>query len=385
MTGRHADPRIARIGPGQGGVVSPTWTVSSTATPGESVTVCERVALGTTARVALWPRGNEDAVCAAVDRTLDALDRQVSRFRPDSELMRAERHGCVATLLSQGAADALTVALAAACVSGGRVDPTVGAALCDLGYDRDFAAIEPGSPRSAPRPAPGWRAVRLSGRVLRPTPGLRLDLGATAKGLGCDRAASAAMDALEALGTSSDRSGVLISLGGDIAVAGTPPRFGWPVGISEDPAADGSASQVLRVMRGGIATSSVLHRRWRTGRRTVHHIVDPSTGEPVDARWRTATVVARTCVEANTASTAAIVAGDDAEAWLVSHGLSARLVDRRGNVRLVGSWPRNPDGWVPVPRRSIFEGAGKEGKEAEDRADGRERIEGRRAYEGARR
>lgn len=348
MTALLAGSDVERPGPGPGGA----WSVSSPRAHGSRIALCERTALGTSVRLVLWPSAAAGAACEAVDGVLEALDRQVSRFRPDSELALAERNGGLPTILTQGAADALTVALAAACVTGGRVDPTVGAAICDLGYDRDFAAIVPGRGRTVARPAPGWRAVRLTGRVLRPTPGVRLDLGATAKGLGADRAASAA---LRAIGSSG---GVLVSLGGDVAVAGTPPQRGWPVGVSEDPSADcESTSEVVRVRRGGIATSSVLHRRWQSGGTTMHHIVDPSTGEPAGGPWRTATVAARTCVEANTASTAAIVAGEGAEAWLSSHGLAARLVDHDGRVHLTGDWPRRPDAPVPLASRSIFEPA----------------------------
>jgi thiamine biosynthesis lipoprotein len=326
------------------------WTVTSVPGDGSNVAACDRSALGTSVRLVLWPPEGTDGACAAVDRVLDDLDQQVSRFRPDSELARAERNAGLPTILTQGAADALTVALAAAAVSGGRVDPTVGAALCDLGYDRDFAAMDPSRARRPARPAPGWRAVRLDGRVLRLTLGVRLDLGATAKGLGADRAASAALRALGGCG------GVLVNLGGDLAAAGTPPRRGWPVGVSEDPSARrGATSQVVRVVRGGVATSSVLHRRWRNAGSTLHHIVDPATGHPVSGLWRTATVAARTCAEANTASTTAIVAGADAEAWLASHALPARLVDREGRVHAVGGWPRRADEPVPIPSRSIFE------------------------------
>ncbi|MDA8311474.1 MAG: FAD:protein FMN transferase [Actinomycetota bacterium] len=336
-------------------IASATWRVSfvpaTTAPPSTArVAVCERAALGTSARLAIWPAGAQDAACAAVDRILDELDRQVSRFRADSELERAHAAQGLPSLLSQGAADAVTVALAAACVSGGRVDPTVGAALCDLGYDRDFSAIDPRRPPRDPRPAPGWRSVRLHGRVLRTAPGVRLDLGATAKGLGADRAALAALGALDG------RGGVLVSLGGDIAVAGPPLGSGWPVGVSEDPGADlDAAAQVVQIRRGGLATSSVLHRRWRSGGTASHHIVDPTTGQPVSGPWRTATVAALSCVEANTASTTAIVAGDDAEDWLRSHDLAARLVGRDGHVQLVGRWPHAMGGQVPIPLRSIFE------------------------------
>jgi thiamine biosynthesis lipoprotein len=327
------------------------WRVSPLPSSGDAgVAVCEQRALGTTAHVVVWPHEAHVAVCDAVDRVLDSLDRQVSRFRTDSELVRAEHNPGSATLLSQGAAEALTIALAAACVTGGLVTPTVGAAVRALGYDRDFAAIRPGAGDGGAGPAPSWRGVELVGRVLRVAPGLRLDLGATAKGLGADRSAWAALDVRGA-------RGVLVGLGGDVAAAGEPPRGGWPIGVAEDPVSDWRmAAEVVRLASGGLATSSVLHRRWRNAKGIVHHIVDPSTGEPVEGRWRTATVAARTCAEANTASTAAIVAGDDAEAWLADHGLPGRLVDHEGAVHLVGGWPEHADGVVPVVPWSIFDG-----------------------------
>ena len=181
----------------------------------DAVAVAERAALGTSTRVVVWPPGNLDPACAAVDDVLAALDLQASRFRPDSELswLNAARGGLF--LLGDGLAEAVGVALAAARWTGGLTDPTVGDALVSLGYDRDFAAIaEKGEPPRAAVPAPGWHLVRLDGPLLRLPPGIRLDLGATAKGVGADRAVRAVMSA------TGRHGGVLVSLGGDIAVAG---------------------------------------------------------------------------------------------------------------------------------------------------------------------
>ena len=129
--------------------------------------------------------------CAAVDIVLRALDRQASRFRPDSEICWIHGRGGGLFMLSDGLAEAVGVALAAARWTGGLTDPTIGSALISLGYDRDFAAIDQqcGEPPAAPVPAPGWQSLRLDGTMLRLPPGVRLDLGATAKGLGADRAA----------------------------------------------------------------------------------------------------------------------------------------------------------------------------------------------------
>jgi len=325
------------------------------ATGDDAVAVAERAALGTSARVAVWPPGNLGLACAAVDDVLAALDQQASRFREDSELSWLHGAGGGIFVLSDGLAEAVGVALAAARWTGGRVDPTVGEALISLGYDRDFAAIDQqrAEAPAAPAPAPGWHRVRLDGPLLRLPPGVRLDLGATAKGVGSDRAVRAVMSA------AGHGGGVLVSLGGDIAVGGTPPRDGWPVTVAEAPDHAGPPlPQLVRLADGAVATSSVTCRRWRRGGVTLHHIVDPGTGQPAGGPWRTASVAAATCADANAAATAAIVAGRSAVWWLTREDLPARLVGHDGEVRCLGGWPPVSGRPVPVPSRShVYAGA----------------------------
>ena len=320
--------------------------------------VAERDALGTSARVAAWPPYNLARVLAVVDAELARLDEQASRFRDDSEISAVHRSAGTVHILSEGLAEAIAVALGAARWTGGLVDPTVGGALTSLGYDRDFAAVRYRKAMpSAPACVPGWESVRLDGRRLRLPAGSRLDLGATAKGLGSDRAASAAAAAIAG-------GGVLISLGGDIAVAGEAPIDGWPVlvadeqqpvsmgGVRSRPGAPGSgrsAGQVVRLAAGALATSSIMCRQWQRGGRTLHHILDPRTGLPAAGPWRTVSVAAANCAEANAASTAAIVAGDQAPAWLAEQELPARLVARDGSVRPIAGWPEADGGLVEAP------------------------------------
>jgi thiamine biosynthesis lipoprotein len=193
---------------------------------------------------------------------------------------------------------------------------------------------------------PGWAGVALDGRRLRLPAGTCLDLGATAKGLGADRSAAAAWRA-------AGRGGVLVSLGGDIAIAGQPPAGGWPVAIAESSLAGQAAvAQVIRLTAGAVATSSVTCRRWRHGGRLMHHIVDPRTGHPAGGPWRTVSVAAPSCAMANAAATATIVAGNDAPPWLARTGLPARLVRDDGEVRLIGGWPDTDGGQLPGPRQA---------------------------------
>jgi thiamine biosynthesis lipoprotein len=254
-------------------------------------------AIGTTAELTLADDRGADVATALMRRRLEDIDRAASRFRPDSELALVEAMGGprrVSALLS----GAVHTALAAARDSDGIVDPTV----------------RPGSPGR-------WKSVALDPhrRVLDVPEGVEIDVGATGKALMAERIARDVHRLT--------RTPVLVSLGGDIACAGA---RAWDVGVADDHKAT-EAEQVIRIRRGGVATSSTVVRPG--------HIVDPANGEPVESPWRTVTVAARSCVAANTASTAAIVLGERAPAWLAARALPARLVRRDGGVVRVAGWP----------------------------------------------
>ncbi|MGH7749496.1 MAG: FAD:protein FMN transferase, partial [Candidatus Dormibacteria bacterium] len=183
---------------------------------------------------------------------------------------------------------------------------------------------------------PGWRAVHLDlrSRTARVPRGVEIDLGATAKALASDLAATAALAAMGGEG------GVLVSLGGDIALAGEPPAGGWTIQISEDSSdALDDASEKVRLQGGGIATSSTRVRSWSRGEVELHHIIDPRTGTSARTPWRLVSVVADRCLDANIAATAAVIRGRAAVDWLQRLGLPARLVGLDGETIRVGGWP----------------------------------------------
>ncbi|WP_127357576.1 FAD:protein FMN transferase [Actinacidiphila soli] len=296
-------------------------------------------ALGTTAELLTADPARADLALEVLRAELDAVDAACSRFRPDSELSRANAAAGTGRPVAVGAllAEAVGVALRAAELTEGAVDPTVGPAIAALGYDVTFAAIARSGPSPVLRPATGWRAVGWDPalRLLTLPAGAALDLGATAKALAADRAAH---QAARATGC-----GVLVNLGGDLSVAGRPPDGGWRIAIADDHGAvPTDAGPVVTVHGGGLATSGTTVRAWRRGGRTRHHIIDPVTGDSAPAIWRTASVAAACCVDANTATTAAIVLGERAPAWLHSTGLPARLVRADGSVCLLNGWPSDP-------------------------------------------
>ncbi len=294
-------------------------------------------ALGSSLRLVVTNPARLLEAKAAVDAVVMSIDLAASRFRSDSELSRLNASPEQEITISPLLAEAIAAALRGAELTEGAVDPTVGSAIRMAGYDTDFASVPADGDQIqlVAHRIPGWRAIRfdLRSRSLRLPRGVELDLGATAKALASDLAATAASRAIAG-------AGVLVSLGGDIAVAGEAPPEGWPVQASEDSSAPiDDDEETFSITSGGIATSSTTVRRWTRGGVVLHHIIDPATGLPAKSPWRTATVVAATCVDANIASTAAIVMAHKTVAWLEAHRLPARLVDHEGRVCRVAGWP----------------------------------------------
>lgn len=290
-------------------------------------------ALGTTALVGVTSEAALDRARHLLEQQLDRLDRVCSRFRTDSELSAVNAAAGRRVEVSDDLLVAVGSALAAARMTSGLVDPTVGGALKALGYDRTIALVRGrGGWQVGDRGGwTSWRVVELDEdrSTLRLPAGTTLDLGATAKAEAADRAAQTLASELDC--------GVLVSLGGDIAVAGAAPAGGWCIAVGDD--SQRTASAKVTVRGGGLATSSTTVRRWPTDRGEMHHVVDPRTRRPAATCWRTVTVAAGTCLDANVASTAAIILGAAAPAWLAERQLPARLVAKGGAVTTVAGWP----------------------------------------------
>ncbi|MBL7488650.1 FAD:protein FMN transferase [Frankia sp. AgB1.9] len=316
--------------------------------PDPATAVAEWQVWSTKARVVVTDPAALGEARRLVADQLAAVDAAASRFRDDSELSRIARAGGSPRLVSPLLAELVAVALHAAESTDGDVDPTLGDLLATLGYDRDIALIRhdgcaPGPttddgldgpaasapPRSTVRRGPAWRRIVLDGEWLTVPPGVQLDLGATAKAHTADRCAALVA---ERLGV-----GVLVSLGGDLATAGDAPPGGWRVRAQDRPGEP--ASTVTLAPGAALATSSTIGRRWLREGRVLHHVLDPRTCRPADPVWRTVTVAARSCLAANTASTASVVRGIAATGWLHALGLPARLVRRDKSVLTLTGWP----------------------------------------------
>lgn len=299
------------------------------------VQIREFRALGT--YVHLQTEGDPDLARHRAADVLTALDLACSRFRTDSDLTRVNRAAGSWTPVSDLLLGAVEVAIAVAEETDGLVDPCLGRTLVELGYDTGFERLRTldRTRTSGPVDPGAWRRIELdpAGAIRIPAE-VALDLGATAKAWASDLIA---LTLVEEFGAP-----VLVSLGGDLRVAAPPGEHRtWTVRITEYP--DGRGDEIAPVTvaldSGGLATSSTRVRRWRAGSAEVHHLVDPRTGRPTNGPWRTATATGPSATAANAASTAALVLGAAAPAWLSARQVDARLVGTAGLVQTCGAWP----------------------------------------------
>ena len=314
----------------------------------ESVTSAELTsrsfkAIGTTASVVVQQPDAAGFAEQLLAAELEAVDLACSRFRPDSELEMLHAHAGRPVVVGELLFEALRVACRVAARTGGAVDPTVGNAIAALGYDADLDVVRarPSSGHAGPPPALGPVAgdahIQLDAedRTVRIPRGVRLDLGSTAKALAADRAAGRIAGIV--------RSGVLVSLGGDVAVAGSPPPGGWAIGIAQESAAhDDELQQVVAITQGGLASSATSARTWNAAGRERHHVVDPRTGDCAAPYWSLVSATGTSCVDANMVTTAALVWGERAIDKLRGFDTAVRLVRLDGAVFSVNGWPLEP-------------------------------------------
>jgi FAD:protein FMN transferase len=269
---------------------------------------------------------------SVTERVLDEVDRTCSRFRSDSDLVRANRSPGRWVEVDPLLAAATSVARLTAELTDGLVNPCLGRTLVALGYDRDLQEVRAhgAGPRvRLPAPSPdAWRGLLVAENAVRVPAGCELDLGATAKAWAADVVVSSIVERLGCR--------LLLSLGGDLRVGG-PPGPPWPVWVSERKGDE--RGQLVDVHGGGMATSTTTLRRWNGPHGEVHHLVDPRTNRPVSGPLQTVTATGATCLAANIATTAALVLGGQALPWLESRQVSARLVHQGGLVTATSTWP----------------------------------------------
>ena len=297
---------------------------------------------GTWVRILAGPAGSPGAPRAelatlAAEAMLRRHQRALSRFEPVSELSILNGHPETTREVSALTARAVAAALWAAKRSGGLVDPTLLPALERAGYRLSRAGAEPASLREAVSAAPGrraaapdagtrWRELSVTGGAVRRPPGLRLDLGGTAKGLAADRAA------LLLAGQTS----FAIDAGGDIVIGGSTEA---PRRVTVAHPLEPTSALELELSAGAVATSGLGTRIWRTRAGFAHHLIDPSSGRPAWTGVIQATAVAASGLEAEVLAKLALLSGPEAGLSVLEPGGGVLVLDD-GEVVVAGALRR---------------------------------------------
>jgi thiamine biosynthesis lipoprotein len=253
--------------------------------------------------------GDPSLVSRAFGR-LRGLEQRLSRFDPTSELNRALARPDRWVTISSDLRRALSWSQRLHRETGGLFDPAIRPRLEAWGYDRTFSEVVDDGAAPTPMAAtdrPSIQDVEIDRehhRVRIPA-GLSLDLGGVGKGL-----------ASEIVATELVEWGAVasyVSAGGDIHAAGDYPDEGWIVPL-EHPGRDGVDAVVAehRLLDGGLVMSSTAVRRWRRGQRSVHHLIDPRTGDPAETDLVAVAVATASSARAEALAKAALIAGSDA-------------------------------------------------------------------------
>ncbi len=248
---------------------------------------------------------------------LEELERRWSRFLPESDVSRLNATPDALVVVSPDTVGLLTTMKQAWSTTGGRYDPTLLSAINAVGY---FTSVD-GSGRTSVVAGPSAHggtiadvAIHDSAPAVTVPAGLGIDPGGVGKGLAADLVVTELLE--------RGVAGALVSVGGDLAAAGTPPAaIGWPVSV-EDPLDASRDLLTVAVGSGGVATSSTLSRVWTQDGDRRHHVIDPVSGECATTDLAAVTVFARAGWEAEVHATAALLCGSErALAYLERHEL----------------------------------------------------------------
>ena len=245
------------------------------------------------------------------------IEHKFSRYREDSVVQRINRSEGRAVTVDDETAALLDYAAQCHQLSGGLFDITSGVLRRVWHFD--------GSDRLPSReqvnkilPFIGWQRITWTAPHITVPQGMEIDLGGIGKEYAVDRSAR--------LIAAASQASVLINYGGDLYV-NRPRRNGqgWFVGIENPDAAIPSPGKEsvkrFELRHGGIATSGDAQRYLLAKGVRYSHILNPTTGWPVEGAPRSVTVAASSCTEAGLLATFAMLRGNEAERFLDGEGV----------------------------------------------------------------
>ena len=264
----------------------------------------------------------------ALEAAVDAVDAQMSTWKPDSALMQLNRAPTnIWFAVPEQLFTVLDAALEIGRLSDGAFDIGVGDLVSAWGFgSSDAAPDQAGIAAARRRPRlPAHLCLDLdAGRYqVRKHTEVTLDLSGIAKGFGVDELARV----LAANGIVH----FLVSIDGELrASGGKPDGTPWRVAVEKPKTGRREAEGVLELSDGAVATSGNYRHFVDIGGTRYAHTMDPRLRAPLAARPAAVTVLARTCMAADAWATALLVLGPTDGAEIASrHGLEALFIERR--------------------------------------------------------
>ncbi len=257
-------------------------------------------------------------------KELEAVDRLMTIHRDDSDLAHLNRRTGRTGSLDPRTLEVARASRRFAVLTDGALDPTILPLMRRWGFMTGQNLLPSSQDIEQVMDLVGYRGFRIVAERIELDPGQEIDFGGIAKGYGVDRAVARAR-----------REGVvnvMIEAGGDLYAAGRPePDRKWKVGI-RDPRRPDRIFATIDVENEAVATSGGYEKFRIVGGRKVPHLLDPRTGQPARGVI-SATIIARSTMEADALSTATFVMGVKESLELVRSlpGVEGFWVDAEGH------------------------------------------------------
>ncbi|MDP5144413.1 FAD:protein FMN transferase [Rheinheimera baltica] len=282
--------------------------------------------MGTYYVVKFYPETKVDAVDLQqqIDIELELVNDLMSTYRPESELMRFNRHEANTEFtLSTQTYTVMSEAIRLAKQTGGVLDVTVGPLVELWGFGahgRIEHAPVPSDIEQA-RTVVGFDKLTLTNNgLIKSVVGLAVDLSTIAKGYGVDRVA----EILQQNGINN----YLVEIGGEMRIKGSKPEAQpWKIAIEKPVSAERNVQRILQTGDMGVATSGDYRNYFEEDGIRYSHLIDPRSGKPIQHRTVSATVLHPSCMTADGYATAInVMSSEEAIAFANQYNIAALLV-----------------------------------------------------------
>ncbi len=274
---------------------------------------------------------NPPSEMAEVPLWFEEWEQTLSRFRITSELSRLNHNSGQPVAVSETLWQVFHAALEAEAKTDGLVTPSIANAMIEIGYNRDFSEltglnlspVNSVTTQFSPPEIISWDEAT---RTIHLPAGVCLDFGGIAKGWAAEQVVTRI----------KHHGSVLMNCGGDISLSGASlDGRPWEVGVFKPfDRASGYLEMLYFNHACGVATSATDRRRWVQGGILRHHIINPRTGLPASSDVISATVIAPTAIDAESAAKSALIRGSKAGlAWVEDDPeLAALLILEDGQI-----------------------------------------------------